>query len=207
MSSTTTPTGKASGTNLFLSVFVGSFANVAAFVMINGIVAEYLRGEARGGAAAVDALRTAWARRQALLGAFLRSFGIVFALLVSFVGAPWGIRQLVRYQFVAHAVMYEGRDGHDALERSSELVRGRWFHTAVVAGALNAAVGAIALVVALLLLVVASAVPLWVFSILVSLVHACVVPLAALALTLLYGDAVADRAGEPADEAEPLPVG
>ena len=32
-------------------------------------------------------------------------------LLASIVGTPRGIRQLVRYQFVAQAVMYEGRNG------------------------------------------------------------------------------------------------
>lgn len=42
------------------------------------------------------------------------------------------------------------------------------------------------------------------FSILVSLVYAATVPLAALAMTLLYGDAVAEREG--AARAEPVPV-
>lgn len=196
--------GKASGTSLFLSIFVGSFANVAAFVAINGIISAYLHDDRRGAAAAVDALRAAWLRRRELMGAFARSYGIVFVLLISFVGAPWGIRQLVRYQFVAQAVMYEGRDGRDALERSSDLVRGRWFHTAIVAGVINVAVAATALVVALLLLVVASSVPLWLFSVLVSLVYTCTVPLAALAMTLLFGDAVAEREG--AGKADPVAV-
>jgi hypothetical protein len=197
--------GTASGTSLALAVFVGSFSNVAAFIVINGVVSEYLRRPDRGVPAAVAALRAAWDRRHALLDAFVRSFLIVFVLLVSVVGAPWGIRQLVRYQFVAHAVMYEGRDGRDALDRSSQLVRGRWFHTALVTGILNAAIGATALLVALVLLVVATEVPLWVFSILVSVVYVCVVPLAALAMTLLYGDAVAEQEG--AERAEPIPVG
>jgi hypothetical protein len=197
--------GKASGTSLFLSLFVGSFANVAAFVVVNAVVAVYLRDERRGLPAAHDALRAAWDRRRELVGAFGRSFIIVFALLASFVGAPWGVRQLVRYQFVGQAVMYEGRDGAAALARSSDLVRGRWFHTAVVAGALNAAVGVSALVVALILLVVASGVPLWLFSILVSVVYAVLLPLAAIAMTLLYGDVVAEQEG--AERAEPVPVG
>lgn len=71
--------------------------------------------------------------------------------------------------------------------------------------ALNAAVGFIGLLVALILLVVASSIPLWVFSVLVSLVYAFVVPFAALAMTLLYGDAVAEQQG--AERADPVPVG
>lgn len=197
--------GSASGTSFVLTVFVGSFSNLAAFVVVNAVVSEYLRRPDRGVPAAVDALRAAWRRRRALLDAFVRSFLVVFALLISFVGAPWGVRQLVRYQFLAQAVMYEERDGRDALDRSSELVRGRWFHTAVIAGVLNAAIGLTALVVALVLLIVATNVPLWLFSILVSIVYVCVVPLAALAMTLLYGDAVAEQEG--AERAEPVPVG
>ena len=55
--------GKASGTSLFLSVFVGSFANAAAFVVVNAVVAVYLRDERRGAPAAIDALRAAWEHR------------------------------------------------------------------------------------------------------------------------------------------------
>ncbi len=48
-------------------------------------------------------------------------------------------------------------------------------HTVVV-GALNAAVGVIALVGALLLFVVVSGLPLWLFPILLSIVDSCAVP-------------------------------
>ena len=48
--------------------------------------------------------------------------------------------------------MRDERTGHDALARSTELVRGRWFHTAIVAAVINGAVTLTALVIALLLL-------------------------------------------------------
>ncbi len=185
--------GGASGTSLVLAALVGSIANIAAFVVISAIVAQYLDGDGRGTAAAVTAIRDTWARRGDLARAFVRSFAIVFVLLASFVGAPWGIRQLVRYQFVPQTVMYEDRSGQDALDRSSELVRGRWFHTALVTTALNGGVALLTLVTALLLLIVASGLPLWAFSALAALVYALTVPLAAIALTLLYGDATAAR--------------
>ena len=166
----------------------------------SAIVAEYLDGPERGIPAAIDALRTTWERRRELARAFVRSFLIVFVLLASFVGAPWGIRQLVRYQFVPQAVTYDDRAGQGALDRSSELVRGRWFHTALVAAVVNGFVGFTALVVALLLLVVAASIPLWVFSVLAALVYALTVPLAAIAMTLLYGDAIAGQ--EAADRVD-----
>ena len=196
--------GNRSGTSLVLAAFVGSIANVAAFVVINAIVARYLDGERRGMPAAVDAVRATWERRRELFGAFIRSFAYVFVLLASFVGIPWGIRQLVRYQFLAQSVMYDDRSGQAALDRSSELVRGRWWHTAIVIAALNGTVALTALVVALLLLVLATALPLWLFSGLAVLVYALSVPLAAIAMTLLYGDAIAEHGNLRAEE--PVPV-
>ena len=193
----------ASGTSLVMAAFVGSIANVAAFVVINAIVAEYLDGSERGLEAAVDAIRTTWQRRRSLFGAFGRSFAIVFVLLASFVGIPWGIRQLVRYQFVGQAVAYDDLDGAAALDRSSSLVRGRWLHTALVIALLNGAVALLALVVGLLILLVATGLPLWLFAAIVSLVSALTVPIAAIAMTLLYGDAIAEQQGmaQVADDA------
>ncbi len=129
----------------------------------------------------------------------------MFLLLSTVVLAPFGIRQLVRYQFAPQAVMAEERRGGAALRRSSALVRGRWWHTAVVVATINGAIALTALAAALLLLVAASGVPLWIFSGLVSVVYALVVPLAAIAVTLLYGDAVAER--EETEANEPVPAG
>ena len=185
-----------SGTSIVMAAFAGSIANVAAIVVINAIVAEYLDGPERGAEAAVEAIRSTWIRRRALLGAFIRSFAVVFALLASVIGIPWGIRQLVRYQFVGQAVAYDDLDGAAALDRSSSLVRGRWLHTALVIALLNGAVALFSLVIGLLILVVATGLPLWLFAAVVSLVSALTVPIAAIAMTLLYGDAIAEHTGE-----------
>jgi hypothetical protein len=190
----------ASGTNLILTVLVGSIANVAAFVFVNAVVAEYLDHADSGLGAALRAISTTFHARRKLMSAFIRSFAIVFVLLATIVGAPWAIRQLVRYQFVAQAVMFDECDGRGALQRSSSIVRGRWFHTAAVVAVVNLAVVATAFTVALLLLVLATGIPLWLFSALVSMVYGLVVPLAAIALTLLYGDSRAEHAGQELPE-------
>ena len=196
------------GTSLVLAAFVGSIANVAAFVVVNAIVAEYLDGPRRGVDAAVEAIRSTWERRRALFGAFGRSFAIVFVLLISFVGVPWGIRQLVRYQFVGQAVACDGLDGAAALDRSSSLVRGRWLHTALVIALLNGAVALLALVFGLLILLVATGLPLWLFAATVSLVSALTVPIAAIAMTLLYGDAIAEHeSGDAVDVSDDVAAG
>ena len=56
-------------------------------------------------------------------------------------------------------------------------------------------------------LVGASGLPLWLFSGLLAVVYGLTVPLAAIAMALLYGDAAAaQETGEPA-EPEPVPAG
>jgi hypothetical protein len=60
-----------------------------------------------------------------LIGAVLRAALIVSALMISVIGIPWAIRQLVRYQVVPQVVALEGLHGRAALLRSSDLVRRR----------------------------------------------------------------------------------
>ena len=196
--------GRSGGANIIVAALVGSVANLAAFVVVNTMVADYLSGERRGVDAAITSARRAWQRRRDIAGALLRAFVIVAALIASVVGVPWGIRQLVRYQLAAQVVMLEDRTGRDALARSTELVRGRWLHTAIVVAVLNALVASVGLVTALLLLVLATGIPLWLFSALVSVVYAVIVPLAGIALTLLYGDAAAEH--DEATHPEPLAI-
>jgi hypothetical protein len=86
------------------------------------------------------------------------------------------------------------------LQHSSERVRGRWFHTALAAASINGMVFVTVMGLSLLLLIGASSIPLWVFSALVTLLYILVAPLAAVAMNLLYGDAVAASEGAPAAE-------
>ncbi len=196
----------ASGTNVFIALLVGSGANLAAFVVVNSMVAGYLRTGEHGVDAAKASIRRTWQRRAAIGSGFARSYLIVAVLLTSIIGIPWGIRQLVRYQFVAQAVTLEDQTGKQSLTRSTQLVTGRWFHTAIMSAALNALVVVSGTGTALVLLVFFSGLPLWLFSGLVSVVYAVIVPLAAIALTLLFGDAVTEheQATEPT---EPIGVG
>jgi hypothetical protein len=204
VSSITSLAGRASGTSIVLAALVGSIANIAAIVVVNAAVATYLESDRRGVAAGIDALRSTWDRRRALTGGFVRSFAVVFVLLATVVGAPWGIWQLVRYQFVPQTIVLEGATGASSLDHSTRLVRGRWLHTAIFVAVLNGAVGALALVIGLLLLVVASGIPLWAFSGMVTLVYALVVPMVSIAMTLLYGDARAQHTARDAPDADEL---
>jgi hypothetical protein len=100
--------------------------------------------------------------------------------------------------------MLEDLDGRQGLARSSELVSGRWWHTAVFLSIFNGMVLGLSLALGIVLLVVFSQIPLWLFSALITVFFALFVPLSALALTLLYGDARAEEQGAgPAELRDP----
>ncbi len=185
--------GTASGTGFVFALLVGSLANVMAFVAVNAMVAAYydLLGDDDVAASGPAAVRVAWSHRRDLTVGFLWSYLIIAVLLLSVIGIPVALWLLVRFQFLAQAVVTEDCDGRGALRRSAALVQGRWWHTALLVGLFNLLVAVSALVTGLLLLVVAAGIPLWLFSALISLVNALIVPLAAVGVTLLFGDAVA----------------
>ena len=201
----------ASETSLVFALLAGSIANLLAYVAVNAMVAAYydLLGDGDADASGVDAVRRAWTHAGDLLAGFGRALAIVLVLLMSVVGIPFGLWFLVRYQFLPQVVVTEDLNGKDALARSARLVKGRWWHTAIMVSLFNLLVAGSGLVVGLLLLVLFAGIPLWLFSGLITLVYALIVPLAAVAQTLLFGDAVAAQRGteiEPADDAVPVGV-
>jgi hypothetical protein len=189
--------GTASGTNLVVALLIGSLVNLAAFVVVNSTVADFLERDAHGIDGGVESFKRVLARRRDIGGAFARAYAIVFLLLISTIGVPVGVFLLVRYQFIAQTVMLEDLDGRRALRRSGRLTNRRWLHTAVVSAGLNGLVIVSAVVAGLLLLVLVPGLPLWAFSALAAVVYAILVPLAAISMTLLYGDAVAEREDLP----------
>ena len=121
----------------------------------------------------------------------LLASGIVAVLSVSIIGIPFAIRQAVRYQFAVPVATTEDTSGMDALRRSSELVSGRWWHTAVPVVLLVSVGFLINSALQLGLLIGLSGFPLWVYVALAFLVTGLVLPMIATGPILLYGDAVA----------------
>jgi hypothetical protein len=189
--------GTASGTNLVVALLIGSLVNLAAFVVVNSTVADYLERDAHGIDGAVESFKRVLARRRDIGGAFGRAYAIVFLLLISTIGFPVGVFLLVRYQFIAQTVMLEDLDGRRALRRSGRLTNRRWLHTAVVSAGVNGLVIVSAVAAGLVLLLLVPGLPLWAFSALAAVVYAVLVPLAAISMTLLYGDAVAEQEDLP----------
>ena len=196
-------------TRLVISLVVGSLANLLASVVIIAIVA-WTMGELSAGRTPTvrDGLIAVIARRGALLRAVATSVAVVALASVSIVGIPFAIHRIVSYQFVTQSVMLEDLDGRSASRRSVELVRGRWWHTAVVLGLIGVAFTLTVGAVAMLLLIVARP-PFWALSVVIGLAELVVVPVVAIATTQLYGAAVsAERsATEPDTSPEPISAG
>ena len=178
----------------FFALTIGLLGHALGFVVVRAVVAVAMRGVETGdGGTAVDALRTVARHAGDLVQGLVRIIVVVGVLFVSVVGIPWGIRQLVRYQFFSDVIVLEDVDGTTALDRSTALTRGRWWHTAAVLLVLNGLVLGISTVAGLLLLIVTAGLPLWLFSSLLVAMSAIVVPYGAIGATMLYGDAVAEQ--------------
>jgi hypothetical protein len=185
-------TGDHSGIAFVFALFVGSLGNLLAFVYVSAVVSRTMDrgGWERGRAIGLD-IRTLGQ----LLWHVMRAAVIVIALLVSVVGIPWALRQLVRYQFVPQVVALESGATRDPLRRSSELVRGRWWWTAGVVAVLQAFVAMVGLVAAIVVLLTATMIPLWLFNVVTAAIFVVLVPVGAAALTYVYGTLAARNTG------------
>jgi hypothetical protein len=120
------------------------------------------------------------------------------------VGVPVAAWLTVRFQFLGQIVMCEGLSGSAARIRAGTLVRRRWWHTAFVALIVWAGIHALGILLGLVLLVAFTSLPLWTITVIVLIAQVALTPLGAIALTMLYGDAVAQRDEE---QSQPVPVG
>ena len=151
------------------------------------------RGQAWTLGVAWRSIREVGRRLRDLTRAYVLIALAILLLSLSVVGLPLAVWLGVRYQFVGQVVMLEARSARDALHRSSRLVRRRWWHTAMFAVIVWSGVHVLGATIGLLLLVAATGLPLWSISLVTAFVGVALIPLGAIALTLLYGDAVAEK--------------
>lgn len=189
-------------TRLLISLLVGSLASLVASTVVVAVVA-WTMGELSAGRnpTSRDVAQALGSHAGALFGGLVRCIGIVAVSFLTVVGIPFGIHRLVSYQFFTQCVMLEDRDGRDAPRRSVELVRGRWWRTAVVLGAIGLVFTIVVGVIAMALLVVARP-PFWALSLFIGFAELLVVPIVAVAATLLYGAAASDDGDDEQPEAE-----
>ena len=186
--------GGPSGRLLVSSTIAAAFWPVAA-LLLTAAVAQML-GRQRGVA---DSVRAVWRKLADLASSFVPAVVAIVVLSLTVVGLPVAIWATVRLQFLSQATMLDGVRGWRAITRSGALVRGRWLHTALVALLVWSAVHATAILIGLIVLVVATSLPLWAVTTTVVACEVALTPLGAICMTLLYGDAAAaERPTAPA---------
>ena len=144
----------------------------------------------------VDAGALVRKRLRPLIGTVLLAAIIVIGLTMTIVGIPWAIRQTIRYQFTAPVVVTEGLSGTAALDRGTDLVRGRWWRTAITVLLFSGLAVLINSTLQLVMLIVLSGIPLWAYVSVSFVGIGLVIPLIAIPPILLYGDA-ATRFDDP----------
>jgi hypothetical protein len=199
-----TDTGDAGSRALISSAVAAAFWPVT-IVLVSAAVSHVL-GHASPGphdplSTPGEALRALRRQARDLASSFLIAAAIIGVASLTVIGLPVAVWLAVRFTFLGPVVMLQHVGGRKALERTSRLVRHRWWHTALVAFLVWAGVNVVAVMVGLLLLVTVTELPLWAVTAAVFACQVVLVPLAAAVLTLLYGDAVAQHEEhlEPAD--------
>ncbi len=186
-----------SGFNLALGDLVETFARPVAMAIVAGAVVVFIRLLVEAKSATLGgAVRGLRERFWRVVGAQLLVLLCVFLLLLTVIGIPYAIYKYVAWSFVKEEVLFEDKGVREAMRGSSQLVRGRWWHTVRVAGFLFLVgiVAGPALTVALIF----TALPLIWINLLVSLIFALLIPYVAIGETLLYFDLQARAETEPA---------
>lgn len=118
---------------------------------------------------------------------------------------PVAIYLAVRWSLAAPVVQVEPLRGAPSLERSAQLVRGRWFRTDSLVG-LSAAVALVAGPLLGALLIFVAEIPLAWINIVAGIVYAITLPYVGLVTAYAYFDARARNELEPLDRPAALPA-
>lgn len=190
------------GVNLALGDFLESFGRPIASALVAAIVIVFVRELVRGRQAGfLDSVRGTLARFwRVVVAQLLATLGTTL-LLLSVVGAPFAAWKYVSWLFVQQEVLFTDKSIREAFRGSSELVRGRWWHTVRVAGVLwllSIAAGPM-----LGFALIFADFPLFWINVLGSVVYALFIPYVAVGQTLLYFDLQVREEEEPAKGRRP----
>jgi hypothetical protein len=185
------------GTHLALADTIESVGPYVAAAIVAAVVIFAVRLQVETGQMGfVDSwrgmLRRFW---RVVAGQLLVPLGFL-ALAITIIGIPFAIWKLVCWQFVQQEILIEDKGIRDAFRDSSDLVRGRWWHTVRTLGffwLLSVAAGPV-----LGFTLIFTNFSLFWINVIGSVVFALLVPYVALGRTLLYFDLGARAEEEPA---------
>jgi Vacuolar protein sorting-associated protein 62 len=185
------------GAHLALADLVESIGRPIAGAVVAAVVIVFVRLVVEGAPAGfADSYRGMWRRfRRVVLAQLLATLG-VFAIALTVIGLPFAVWKFVGWQFVQQEILFEDKPIRDAFRGSSDLVRGRWWHTVRVAGFLWL-IGVVSGPVVGFTLIFTDFSLFWI-NIIGSVVFALLVPYVAAGRTLLYFDLAARAEEAPA---------
>jgi hypothetical protein len=185
------------GIHLAFADLLEGFSRPVASALVAAVVIVFVRELVRGRPVGfLDSLRGMLARFGRVVAAQLLATLGTTLLLVSVIGAPFAAWKYVSWLFVAQEVLFTDKSIREAFRGSSELVRGRWWHTVHVAGVLWLL--SIAAGPALGFALIFTSFPLFWINVLGSVVYALFIPYVAVGQTLLYFDLQVREEEEPA---------
>ncbi len=187
--------GELNGFVVFVVLLAGIVFHLIAYVAVLAAGTRAVTELSAGGSPGV---LSTYREVLGLLGPLARVTGwvalAVLATGVSIVLLPVAIFLVVRWAFAVQVVAIEGVRGRRALGRSGELVRGRWWRTGAVAGAVTLVGGMAGPLVGILLLLATTKSFLFVNAV-SAIVYAVTIPFVAIVLVTLYYDARARAHG------------
>jgi hypothetical protein len=193
-------TGEGAGALVLLVVAIGTTLTLLGLALVQAASAVALAaidgGEEIG---PIDAYRRALVRLRPLLGALGIAVAIWVLLTASAFLIPVGIWLAVRWSLLAQVVELEGASAVRALNRSRDLVHGRWLRVASLVGIAAAIAIAAGPFVGALLILVTDA-PLVLLNVVAGVVYALAMPFVAILTSYVYFDARARVELEAAEE-------
>jgi hypothetical protein len=185
-----------SGFNLAIADLVENLGRPIASAIVAAVVIVFVRELVESRPTGFIASFRAMASRfwRVVAAQLLATLGVL-ALALTVIGLPWAVYKYVAWQFVQQEVLFTDRSIRDAFHGSSDLVRGRWWHTVRVAGflwLLSTVVGPV-----LGFILIFTNFSLLAINLLGSVVFAVLIPYVALGHTLLYFDLQVRAETEP----------
>lgn len=186
-----------SGLHLAIADLLEYIGRPIASAVVAAVVIVFVRALVAGSAIGFARSYREMAQRfwRVVTGQLLATLGVT-AMAITVIGLPFAVWKYVGWQFVQQEILFEDKPVREAFRGSSELVRGRWWHTVRVAGFLWLVSVVTGPVVGFTLIFTNFSL-LWI-NIIGSVVFALLVPYVALGHTLLYFDLGARAEQEPA---------
>ena len=185
------------GVHLAFADFAETFARPVAEALVAAVVIVFIRELCRGRRIGfLDSVRGALARFRRVVAAQLLAIIALTLMAITVIGFPFAVWKYVSWLFVQQEVLFTDKSIRESFRGSSELVRGRWWHTVRIAAPLWLLSVAAGPILGFALIFTGFGL-IWI-NLLGSLVFALFIPYVTAGRTLLYFDLQVREEEEPA---------